>query len=254
MSLPLQEVQLQDVLKRTDIWQASQKSVKNQSITTVNNRLDELLHLSGWPLNRLSEILIERFGIGEMQLILPSVAKIMQNKGWLFLIEPPFMPYAPAWLKAGIDIDKIRIIKSCEEKDYLWAAEQIIANQANACCLFWPPKDHLSNKVLKRLQLAAEKGCQLNFVFRSIAASRQSSPASLRLIVNKYHSKKNNELNLAIKVVKQSGGWSGQETILTISSLLGEKQQPISEGEKIRNRKEGIVNESNIVYKNRVII
>ena len=223
MSSSLQIVSLQQVLKRADIWQASQRRSQHHSIASGYSPLDKLLHIGGWPLNRLTEILVEQSHIGEIQLVLPAIAKAMQKGGWLFLVEPPFNPYAPAWLKANIDIQKMIIIQSCQEKDWLWAVEQVIGHQGICCTLFWPPKDNLSNKVLKRLQLAAEQGSKLNFIFRSMSVVSQSSPASLRLVVKKperemlntrkiVHSRK-----IAIEVLKQSGGWSGQKVVVDLS-------------------------------------
>jgi len=209
-------LQLQEVLKRSDIWQASQQVYESHSISTSYQALDDLLHFSGWPLNRLTEILIERSHIGEMQLVLPAIAKAMEPGGFLFLIEPPFMPYAPAWLKANIDLKKIVIIKSCQQQDWLWAAEQVIANQGVSCCLFWPPKDYLSNKVLKRLQLAAEQGCRLNFIFRNSSVARQSSPASLRLVIKSDNKLKYEHGVIHIELLKQAGGWAGQKVRLDL--------------------------------------
>lgn len=216
MPSSLQIAELQQVLKRADIWQASQQSHNCHSIASGYSPLDKLLHLGGWPLNRLTEILVERVNIGEMTLILPAIAKAMEKGGWLFLIEPPFNPYAPGWLKANIDIHKMIIIQSCQEKDWLWAAEQVIAHQGICCTLFWPLKDNLSNKVLKRLQLAATQGAQLNFIFRSISVASQSSPASLRLVVKKTNKKIVNSKRVDVEVLKQSGGWSGQKVVIDL--------------------------------------
>jgi len=219
MPSSLQIAELQQVLKRADIWQASKQSNHYPAIVSGYASLDKLLHFGGWPLNRLTEILIERLNIGEMQLILPAIAKVMEKGGWLFLIEPPFNPYAPGWLKANINIQKMIIIQSCQEKDWLWAAEQVIGHQESCCTLFWPPKDHLSNKVLKRLQLAAAQGGRLNFIFRSISVTNQSSPASLRLVVKKTDKENTNSKSLDVEVLKQSGGWSGQKGIVDLHDL-----------------------------------
>jgi len=208
-------VLLDNLLKRSDIWQASQQNTQQHALSTGYTKLDTLLHYRGWPLNALTEILVTQPHIGEIQLVLPSIVKQMQSGGALFLIEPPFSPYAPAWINAGIDINRIYIIKSCQEQDWLWVSEQVMANKGVACCLFWPPKDQLSNKVLKRLQLASKQGSPLNFIFRQSSVANQSSPASLRLVV-----KPESNLNsgLEIEILKQPGGWSGQQTSIKMVS------------------------------------
>lgn len=207
---PISPLSLDAVLKRSDIWQASQQSRQQHAISTGYTELDTILHYSGWPLNTLIEILVTQQHIGEVALVLPSIAKQMQSGGALFLIEPPFNPYAPAWSNAGIDINQMFIIKSCQEPDWLWASEQVMANKGVVCCLFWPPKSHLPNKVLKRLQLASKKGSRLNFIFRQSSVANQSSPAGLRLLIKP-------SLNLKVNVLKQQGGWSGQQTSINLS-------------------------------------
>ena len=206
---PTNIVSLDSLLKRADIWQASQKKSRQHASSTGYPELDRLLHYQGWPLHSLTEILVSQSHIGEVALVLPSIAKQMQSGGALFLIEPPFIPYAPAWINAGVDINQMFIIRSCQERDWLWASEQIMANKGVACCLFWPPKDHLSNKVLKRLQLASKEGSALNFIFRQDSVVKQSSPASLRL---KLHA----TANLEIEIIKQQGGWAGQQTSIQL--------------------------------------
>ncbi|PHS15325.1 MAG: hypothetical protein COA86_13990 [Kangiella sp.] len=207
-------VSLDNLLKRSDIWQASQQNTQQtaqqHAISTGYAKLDAILHYRGWPLNALTEILVAQQHIGEIALILPSIAKKMKSGGALYLIEPPFNPYAPAWLNAGIDINQMFIIKSCQEQDWLWASEQVMGNKGVACCLFWPPKDHLSNKILKRLQLASKQGSPLNFIFRQSSVTNQSSPASLRLMLRA-------SSKLEIEVIKQQGGWSGQCTSIHFS-------------------------------------
>ena len=211
-------IDLKSVLKRSDIWQGyqhnTQQTAQQHAISTGYDKLDALLHYRGWPLNALTEILMTQQHIGEIALVLPSIAEKMKSGGALYLIEPPFNPYAPAWLNAGIDINQMFIIKSCQELDWLWASEQVMENRGVACCLFWPPKDHLSNKILKRLQLASKKGSSLNFIFRQSSVANQSSPASLRLILK---SNLRLEINMEIEILKQQGGWSGQRTSIHFS-------------------------------------
>lgn len=211
-------IDLESVLKRSDIWQGSQHNTKQtaqqHAISTGYSKLDDILHYSGWPLNALTEILTTQQHIGEIALVLPSIAEKMKSGGVLYLIEPPFNPYAPAWINAGIDITQMFIIKSCQEQDWLWASEQVMGNKGVACCLFWPPKDHLSNKRLKRLQLASKQGSSLNFIFRQSSVANQSSPASLRLILT---SNVSLEIEMEIEVLKQPGGWNGQRTSIHFS-------------------------------------
>jgi len=224
----LSQPALVELLEHCDIWQGSQRRSTNRStniaLSSGYPSFDRVLHLAGWPKNRLIEILTEQHSIGEMQLILPAIAKQMELGGWLFLIEPPFIPYAPAWLKAGVPVERVMVIQSCNNRDELWACEQIMANASVAACLFWPVQDYLSHKHLKRLQLASQKGSALNFIFRSSKMAQQSSAASLRLLINKpiavnrlsQASCQARHRKIELSILKQPAGWSGQALQLEI--------------------------------------
>ncbi len=209
------------------IWQGSQQRCYMLSMTSHYPVLDQALKIGGWPLNRLTELLLKQAHIGEIQLLLPAIAEAMQNGGWLFLINPPFVPYAPAWIKFGIAIERIRVVQSTQEGELAWACEQVMGNSAVACCLYWPVRDRLSNKVLKRLQLATAKGSQLNFIFRTQQAMSQSSPASLRLLidlVDPSHLMNVKKRHLKIDIIKQPQGWNGQSLLLDLELLDLDRQ------------------------------
>jgi len=236
--------QLLELLDQGDIWRGSQPRTTHMALSSGYPSFDQVLHLGGWPKNRLIEILTEQHAIGEIQLILPAIAKQMAQGGWLFLIEPPFIPYAPAWLKAGVPVERVMVIQSCNKGDELWACEQVMANASVACCLFWPVKDYLSHKHLKRLQLATQKGSALNFIFRSSEMAEQSSAASLRLLINKpiavnrlsqasCHAR---HRKIELSILKQPSGWSGQALQLEIPLDGQPLDHPISNLYKTRVR------------------
>jgi len=210
------------------IWQGSQQRSYIPSISSHYPAFDQALKIGGWPLNRLTELLLKQLHVGEVQLILPAIAEAMQNDGWLFLINPPFMPYAPAWIKSGIAIERMRVIRCTQEGEQAWACEQVMANSSVAACLFWPSRDHLANKVLKRLQLASTQGSSLNFIFRTQQAMAQSSPASLRLLINLVEPSDLIDLKkrqLKIEIIKQPQGWNGQSLLLDLDQQVSDDSQ-----------------------------
>jgi hypothetical protein len=83
-----------------------------------------------------------------------------------------------------------------------WAAEQGLRSGACAAVLLWSggPWDHTR---LRRLQLAAETGGALAFLFRDLAACRGPSPAALRLQVELIAD------GWRVTVLKQRGGRGG---------------------------------------------
>ena len=80
-------------------FQAEQK----QGTPTGFSILDEQLSGSGWPTDGITELLYEHAGIGEIRLLAPALANLSQQKaGWILWISPPYIPYAPALIAAGI--------------------------------------------------------------------------------------------------------------------------------------------------------
>ena len=51
---------LQEILKHADIWQGNQRVKSGSCISSFYPDFDCLLHDSGWPLNRLIEVLLEK--------------------------------------------------------------------------------------------------------------------------------------------------------------------------------------------------
>jgi len=161
------------------VWRAKDAGRYMMSgIPTGYPQLDATLPGGGWPTNAIMEMVIPQWGIGELQLLLPLMRTITQQKRWILWISPPYVPYAPALEHAGIDMDYVIVIQpdnSC--KDALWGIEKALQSQACALVLAWP--NGLPNGVIRRLQLAAETGHSLGVLFRQ--RNDEHSPAALRL-------------------------------------------------------------------------
>lgn len=142
--------------------------------------LDAALPSGGWPEAALSEILLPLPGLGELTLLWPTLVRLSQAGERLMLIAPPFLPYAPAWQAAGIDLQRLEIVRA-SEGDALWAAEQCLRSGTCGAVLCWPRQ--ASDRALRRLQVAAEAGQTLGFAYRPANAAANSSPAALRLLL-----------------------------------------------------------------------
>jgi cell division inhibitor SulA/protein ImuA len=110
----------------------------------------------------------------------PALARrARENARWIACIAPPHLPYAPAWQAAGIDLARLLLVRPNSAAEALWATRQALASSACSAVLAWlTVPDHQS---LRRLQLAAEAGGGLAFLFRPACAARDFSPAPLRL-------------------------------------------------------------------------
>src|SRR5215471_3220273 len=67
--------------------------------------LDRYLPGGGWPLGPLIEVFVERYGVGELSLLMPALAALTAGgsrpRKWVAWIAPPFVPYAPALQQRG---------------------------------------------------------------------------------------------------------------------------------------------------------
>src|SRR3546814_14110311 len=94
------------------------------------------------------------------------------------VVAPPYLPYAPAWQAAGVDLRYIEIIDA-DARNALWAFEQCLRSAACGAVLGWPL--HADAPALRRLQVAADGGACLGFAFRDRQHAANPSPAPLRL-------------------------------------------------------------------------
>lgn len=173
---------LVEALRHPRVWgrgAAAQNRV--DALATGCAALDAELPGGGWPRGALSEILVEQDGIGEFGLVVPVLAALTQARQRVVLIAPPYVPYAPVLVEAGVDLKHLVQIDAGAVDAY-WTAEQCLRAGCCGAVLNWlPTADY---RQLRRLQLAAETGAALAFVFRPAGALTQASPAALRLRVS----------------------------------------------------------------------
>lgn len=140
--------------------------------------LDAVLPTRGWPEASLSEILMPADGIGELRLVLPALARLTQGDRPVVLVAPPYAPCAMGWRQQGVNLHCVEIVDA-SEKEVLWAAEQCLRSGSCAAVLAWPHQ--ADDRSLRRLQVAADTGRALAFVFRDRKHVANASPAALRL-------------------------------------------------------------------------
>jgi hypothetical protein len=176
------EAALADLLRHPGIWRRGAAArPKIDAEPTGLADLDARLPGGGWPRGALSEILIEHDGIGECSLALPALAALTEAGRRVVFVAPPYIPYPPALTAAGIDLAKVVHIDAADA-DTHWTAEQCLRAGCCGAVLSWMPRTDYQK--LRRLQLAAETGNAIGFVFRPLAAARETSPAALRLRVS----------------------------------------------------------------------
>ena len=140
--------------------------------------LDDVLPAGGWPEASLVEILFSADGLGELSLLLPTLAALSTDDRPVLVVAPPYRVYAPAWQAAGLQLSQLHILDA-NPKDALWAMEQALRAGCCGAVLGWPMQ--ADDNSLRRLQVAAETGQTPGFAFRPMGALSNSSPAALRL-------------------------------------------------------------------------
>jgi cell division inhibitor SulA len=174
-------VAIDALLDQRRVWKGQPLALPPSSPQpTGHAALDEALPMGGWPEAALTELLIPADGVGELQLLWPTLARLSQDDGVIAVVAPPYVPFAPAWQRAGVRLSQLQVIQA-NPRDALWASEQCLRSGACAAVLCWPLQ--ADDRALRRLQVAAETGRCLAFGFRPGQAARNPSPAALRIAI-----------------------------------------------------------------------
>jgi cell division inhibitor SulA/protein ImuA len=170
---------LEEILQRHPVWRGGALACTVPAVPTGFAALDRELPGGGWPAGGLSEILSEREGIGELQLVLPALAALSWAGKRIVWLAPPHLPYAPALAAAGVDLAQLALVRAPRARDALWAAEQVLRSGSCHALLAWFAGARYEE--LRRLALAAEAGPAWVALFRPLQAAQAASPAALRL-------------------------------------------------------------------------
>ena len=184
MSTP--PVSLEGLIGSRRLWRGQSAQIAPSAQPTGHAALDAALPTGGWPEAALTELLLPHAGVGELRLLWPALARLSRaapehEAGMIVLVDPPLLPYAPAWRDAGVALSRLQVVRA-SGRDALWAAEQCLRSGACAAVLCWPQR--ADDRALRRLQVAAESGQCLGFALREARAALNPSPAALRIAID----------------------------------------------------------------------
>lgn len=186
--------------QRVDLWRGNQPPVgAPPGVPTGWAGLDGLLAGGGWPRGAVTEILTTGPGAGGLQLLMPALAQLGREARWVAFVAPPLLPYAPALAAWGVALEHLLVVRPGTADGGLWAVEQALRSAACSAVLAWPAA--IGSTALRRLQLAAEAGAALAFLFRAPDVAAEPSPAALRLAVRPTAD------GWLVEVLKRRGGW-----------------------------------------------
>ncbi|MEM9531400.1 MAG: translesion DNA synthesis-associated protein ImuA [Pseudomonadota bacterium] len=133
----------------------------------------------GWPRGELTEILLPFMGLSEMRLLAPALKELTRQQQWIALVGPPHPVHAAALSQWDWHLSQVLIVNTASADDSLWAMEQGLRSGVLSAVLCWLAEP--TDRQLRRLQLAAERGGCAGIVFRPLRCRQQRSPAALRM-------------------------------------------------------------------------
>lgn len=174
-----------------------------QTLATGYRTLDKAL-AGGWPAASLNELCVDTWGIGEFRLLLPALRALTAPSmtgpvRWTMLINPPYLPYAPALAAAGIHLAHLLVTRCNRQGEVHWAMEQALRSGHCSAVLGWC--EAADTRRLRRLQLAAEASRAWAVLFRPARFRHQRSPATLRMYLRPAR-----DSGINVNIFKHRGG------------------------------------------------
>ena len=162
------------------VWRADELAASSGTVLASGHAaLDAQLPGGGWPVGALIELLQTRAAQDEWRLLLPALVR--QTQGVLVLVAPPQQPFAPALAAQGLDLRRLLQVQADSAAARVWACEQALRCRDVSAVLAWLPQ--VRSEQLRRLHFSAQTHQQLLFVMRPASTQTESSPATLRLLL-----------------------------------------------------------------------
>ncbi|GAB1256065.1 translesion DNA synthesis-associated protein ImuA [Aurantivibrio plasticivorans] len=215
----LMNSELEQLLQLPNVWQASRLKRRTTVLSTGYTPLDKALHDGGWPDSATTELLLPHVGIGELRLLIPALRKVQQQRPWVAFISPPYLPFASAVRLLGLNPQGVLLITPRDEREQLWSAEQVLQSGCCSAVINWAVTTQLDSRQLRRLQQAAHRGQCWHTLVRHRSQAKQPSPSALRLSLQSEP-----QGLLQLNILKQRGGWSGQQVKLALTPDLTKLQ------------------------------
>jgi hypothetical protein len=149
-------------------------------LSTGFDALDRIMG-GGFVRGALNEVYGGAAGDGAAEALLPAVTRT-EGRRLFTWVHPTLTPYPPALAQLGGDLSRWLLVRPAEGADHLFAVD--LALKSGACDVVIAHAGDLSDRVLRRLQTAAEEGRCLGLLFRPAALAPRGSPAAVRLFAS----------------------------------------------------------------------
>ena len=199
-----------------NVWRASDMARSNVTThTTGFTMLDAELPRDGWPRSTLIELLPQRAGIGEMQLLKPVLAELSAMQR-IALIQPPYRPQVVACTTWGFNATNLLWMRPTSSADALWTTEQILKNGSCGAVILW--QTNIRAESLRRLNLAAQSSETWFWVVRPITCSADASPSALRMALRPALG------GLSLEIVKRRGPHQDHPLFIPLADMPAGRQ------------------------------
>lgn len=159
------------------LWIGARRKFAGPRLATGHASLDALLD-GGWPRGTLIELLADGPALGRFSLLLPALAALTREGRTLAWLHAGTPPYAPTLLQAGVDLSRVLVLDSTQQRERLWAAEHCLQSGS---ALVMEESQRIADPLLRRLKLAAAGSGAVSFLLRPASAAAVPSPAALRI-------------------------------------------------------------------------
>jgi len=216
------------LLSHPAIWRGEDCAREPASVPSGFRQLDAALPGGGWPRGALTELLLEREGIGELRLTLPALARLQAEGRSIVWVVPPYRPHAPALTAAGLDPTRLIVVRGCTASEALWAYEQALRAPECGAAFGW--MDAREERVMRRLQVAAREGRTWGVLWRRPGQCVKATAAPLRLSLAPEQGK------LAVRVLKRRGAELAQPITVDLALARGAPLYPLPTGMPVSAR------------------
>lgn len=200
-------------------WESLRNPPSEGVISTGCPAWDALLPGGGFRRGTLVEWLADGDGTGRQTLALHVARQACREGGVVVALDPERNLFPPAVFHWGIPPDVLVVVQPGTPVEQLWALEQSLRCRAVAVVLAGLEK--LDPVVFRRLQIAAEQGGSLGFLFRPEWARHEPTWAEVRFRVEPRPGGLSGRRRVKIEVLRVRGGGAGGGIELEIDDEAG---------------------------------
>jgi cell division inhibitor SulA len=153
----------------------------NRCLATGHAELDRELPGGGWPVSRVSELLVPEEGLAELHAVVPVLHMLTRGNRTVLLLNPP-ADCVSALARLGVARSRLLVIGGNRASEQLWAIEQAAARDDFGALVAWAPAG-ANDEAIHRLDRAMRQSQGICLLFRPLAAARDITPAALRVIL-----------------------------------------------------------------------